>query len=496
MKNYFVLLTRGLLFSFLGAVLYLTSVIHAQSSTCPAVVQSALSAAETACKTIGRNQACYGNITLEAEPQAANTKLLFNHPGDLAAVSDFKSLRLSSMDAAANTWGVALMKLQANLPDTLPGQNVTLVLFGDVTLKNAVANGDKSLKPMQAFYFVSGRQDAPCASAPDSGLLIQTPAGSQKVEFQVNEVHIQLGSTLYLQAQTGGQMLVTVIEGGAKVEALGGEQIVPAGARVSIALDANGAAASKPGAPEPYRGSEVQALPIALLERTITIATPLTTEQLDAQVAEAAVCTITAEKPVNLRSGPGTIYGRAGGLAANSSGHPDGQAKGTDGLTWWRLPGSRWVRSDIVEEQGGCAGLPVIQNLPPPPTPMPAPPPSNPNNSGLENYLNLNGPQACVPPVSHAGTRYHISFGRGTQTAEESDAMAASGSSSISVNGQALPVFRHRADCPADGAQGTCQPGSFGYHTEAYWTPAEAGTYTLVGTGSGITDTCVVTINP
>ena len=33
------------------------------------------------------------------------------------------------------------MKLQANLPDTLPGQNVTFLMFGDVQVTNAVTSG-------------------------------------------------------------------------------------------------------------------------------------------------------------------------------------------------------------------------------------------------------------------------------------------------------------------------------------------------------------------
>ena len=39
-------------------------------------------------------------------------------------------------------WGVSLMQLQANLPDTLPGQNVTVLLFGDVTLQPALASNE------------------------------------------------------------------------------------------------------------------------------------------------------------------------------------------------------------------------------------------------------------------------------------------------------------------------------------------------------------------
>ena len=33
-------------------------------------------------------------------------------------------------------WGIAVLKAQANLPDALPGQNVTFLLFGDTTVDN------------------------------------------------------------------------------------------------------------------------------------------------------------------------------------------------------------------------------------------------------------------------------------------------------------------------------------------------------------------------
>ena len=41
------------------------------------------------------------------------------------------------MNASTGAWGVALMRIQANLPDTLPGQNVTMLIFGDVQIQNA-----------------------------------------------------------------------------------------------------------------------------------------------------------------------------------------------------------------------------------------------------------------------------------------------------------------------------------------------------------------------
>jgi uncharacterized protein YraI len=112
--------------------------IDAQATDCPTTVKNALDATNNVCSTTGRNQACYGNINLAVESQADAPSFTFTKPGDLVSVDGIKTLTLSPLDANANTWGVALMKIQANLPDTLPGQNVVFVLFGDVQMDNAV----------------------------------------------------------------------------------------------------------------------------------------------------------------------------------------------------------------------------------------------------------------------------------------------------------------------------------------------------------------------
>ncbi len=109
----------------------------AQDNTCSAYVQQALSAIEQDCASTGRNQVCYGNVSLEAMPRQGVQNFNFNQTGDLANVTDISTLRLSSLNPASSVWGIALMKLQANLPDTLPGQNVTLLLFGDVQIESA-----------------------------------------------------------------------------------------------------------------------------------------------------------------------------------------------------------------------------------------------------------------------------------------------------------------------------------------------------------------------
>src|SRR5262245_48531883 len=110
----------------------------AQSESCPTIVQAALTATNQACEGTGRNQVCYGNVLLQASPQAGVSDLNFSQPGDQANVSDIQTLTLSSRVIDDGTWGIALMNIQANLPDTLPGQNVRIVLFGDVQIQSAV----------------------------------------------------------------------------------------------------------------------------------------------------------------------------------------------------------------------------------------------------------------------------------------------------------------------------------------------------------------------
>lgn len=241
----------------------------AQADSCPALVRTALEVASEACAGIGRNQVCYGNIRLEGEPKEDIEEFALDAPGDIVDAADLQALHLSALDADADTWGIALMNLQGNIPATLPGQNVTFLLFGDVEITDAMAEVNEP--PLQAFYFKSGLNDAPCPEAPDSGILIQTPEGVQRVEFRINEVTISVGSTIYVQAQPSGDMTLSVVEGEVEVEAAGTTVTVPAGSQTSVPLDADLNADGAPSEPEAFDPADLAALPVTLLPRAITI---------------------------------------------------------------------------------------------------------------------------------------------------------------------------------------------------------------------------------
>jgi hypothetical protein len=113
--------------------------VLAQALDCPDIVETALESIDEACADTGNNQVCYGNVSIQATPQTGVANFTFERTGDLADITDLQTLQLGGLDEDTGTWGVALMRVRANIPDTLPGQNVTFLMFGDVVLENAVA---------------------------------------------------------------------------------------------------------------------------------------------------------------------------------------------------------------------------------------------------------------------------------------------------------------------------------------------------------------------
>ncbi|MBI1278248.1 MAG: LysM peptidoglycan-binding domain-containing protein [Anaerolineaceae bacterium] len=324
--------------------------VLAQADDCPVLVQSAIQAVGNLCASTGLNQACYGNLSLKADPQPGVTGFAFDKPGDVVRVANLKALHVDPFDDVKKEWGVALMRLQANIPDTLPGQSVSFLVFGNVQLENkvepvvsplitlasstvllgepqadaalvgALSAGDKafalsqstdgqwvrveldgsdsrtgwipsalipqagelptfdinSLNPMQAFSLQTGVTGVKCASAPQDGVLVQTPGGGDlKIKLTVNDVNIELGSTAFIQAQPSNIMRFSVIEGKGSVESNGQTVDVPAGSWVSVPMDENLEPIGTISQPKGYQPGDVDNLPVGLLGRPITVAPPI-----------------------------------------------------------------------------------------------------------------------------------------------------------------------------------------------------------------------------
>lgn len=150
--------------------LWSVALVQAQAS-CPPQVMNALSTAVQACDELGRNQACYANLSLEAQTRTPSTT--FANVGDVANVADLQVLRLSALDLANNVWGIALLNLQASLPDSLAGQGVRLVLLGDVVLENRVSSARLSVAAT-----ANARLRREPVSAGDTNVIAVAPSGT------------------------------------------------------------------------------------------------------------------------------------------------------------------------------------------------------------------------------------------------------------------------------------------------------------------------------
>ena len=240
-----------------------TATPNDDAGACAPQVVQALSRVQTICSATARNQACYGNALIEAELTQQDAP--FAQAGDIMPFVNLRSLRLLA-NAMTGDYGVALLQLQANLPDTLPGQNVTFLLFGNAELRDAGADG---------LYFRAGVGDPICADLPRDGLLVQTPKGVASVNFRLNGVSVGLGSTAYFSYEGANTLRVSVVEGDALLEAEGTIQAVPSGMYSDVTLDDAGEAVAPPTLAQAYDPAPLQALPMSALERVVPVAPPL-----------------------------------------------------------------------------------------------------------------------------------------------------------------------------------------------------------------------------
>jgi|GEM_PF-6498655 len=238
-----------------------------EDDVCSFTVRQAYFRTQQQCADVSRNQVCYGNTLVNAQRFNTTELTRFEYPGDIVEISDISSLRLSTMDTVRAVWGIARMNVQASLPDAFP-QDVEILLFGDVNLSESRLGETSS---MQAFLFTSGTDDAGCSSAPESGILIQTPSAAGEINFLINEVDIRVGSTLFIQADENFMTIYT-LDGLASATAFDVAQPIPRGALVRIPLE-NGVASGVPQPPEIMDYESVQNLPLDIFSEPVVVST-------------------------------------------------------------------------------------------------------------------------------------------------------------------------------------------------------------------------------
>lgn len=281
------------------------------------------------------------------------------------------------------------------------------MLSGGLMLLEPVENPSAGYaQPFLLNFLSTGRADAPCEGAPQSGVVIQTAGGRTRFPFVINNTIIVVAGTVFIQAKAGDALVLDVIDGSAAITSdvarfsdLSTFLNVPAGARVRVAVDQVGLASVQPLASEPYNEEELIGLPLDYLPVPILdLLSPLPPEQ----IATQSMATLSPENQAtlvplptvdttcrremraddDLRAGPGDFYEISTRLLSGALVVPVVQTVDPDGVVWWQLISGAWVRQTSVRERGICQSIPVVESSPPPAT----------NEVSMESCEPANGP--------------------------------------------------------------------------------------------------------
>ena len=224
--------------------------LAAHDKTCEALIQQAMQASGSSCQQIGSNKVCYGNNILKAD-LSPSTSERFTQRGDVVDIGVLRGLSASPLELDKNQWGVAVFKVLANLPNSLPGETVTLLVFGNTQLDNSSGS-------LEAFHFSSEFGQIVCNKVNLDGIMITMPKG-QGVHFMVNGTELTLMGNASLNATKNGKMQVSLYSGAGSIVSEGQEQYFGAGQKVSVQLGGpNGSeAVSPPSTPEPLSTDEL-----------------------------------------------------------------------------------------------------------------------------------------------------------------------------------------------------------------------------------------------
>lgn len=224
-----------------------------RNASCQVVIDKAIQSSDSFCGETGSNSVCYGNTTIQAELAPGATQR-FSERGDIIAVNDLLRLSAAPLNLQNDEWGIAVFKVIANLPRSLPGETITMVVFGNTTLDNL----DNTSGNLQSFYFYSELGQISCESIPSDGLMLTSPGGNG-LRINVNGTELTLKGDANLKAVRNGTMEVSLFRGSGRIVSNGQEQYFGAGQQVSVELGGEDGvqSISGPSAPEPLTQEEL-----------------------------------------------------------------------------------------------------------------------------------------------------------------------------------------------------------------------------------------------
>ncbi|HEY3310850.1 MAG TPA: hypothetical protein VGK00_04345 [Anaerolineales bacterium] len=224
---------------FMGAKTPTPEIAQSNKKSCQDLIEQAIRISNDHCDRIGPNQVCYGNITIKADllPSAQQK---FTSAGDMVDIQNVQKLYTTPLDLQKKEWGIAVLNIIANLPRSLPGEAVKMVVFGNTTL------GTNEGTDIQSFYFSSELGQIVCDKVPFDGIMISMPDGTG-VKLIINGSELMLRGNASLSAVQNSNMNITLFSGTASITADGQTMYFGAGQMVQVPL--GGATGTDPVGP-------------------------------------------------------------------------------------------------------------------------------------------------------------------------------------------------------------------------------------------------------
>lgn len=200
-----------LLLTLLGVIFTFSGVLNAQDTeeeeACPSIVQTALASMGDNCSVLDRNSACYGFNQVDSSFALEEVdEDYFNAPADMAELITLETIRTSPLDIEQERWGVAVMNAQANVPGILPGQAVTFMLVGDVSVENDVDEADVTPIYESFTITVNTRANVRSGDSTNTNVIGIADPGAQLTADAVNEART------WVRVLYGGRMAWVSLE--------------------------------------------------------------------------------------------------------------------------------------------------------------------------------------------------------------------------------------------------------------------------------------------
>ena len=113
--------------------------LAAQAQSCEQIVAAAIASLEEHCGGLARDTVCYAHPAASASLNGGLPITDFAEAGARASALEIARLRTSGLDNDKSQWGIAALHLSANLPRTVDGPGLIMLLGGEAALINEIA---------------------------------------------------------------------------------------------------------------------------------------------------------------------------------------------------------------------------------------------------------------------------------------------------------------------------------------------------------------------